>query len=190
VSIKQTLILAVILILLAGYIVFLRLTKPVEKYEAPPEVWSVKEEAIEHITVRVPRKDKQIAFFLDKKEDKWRFDDKTKNPVDLKRWGGIVLLVSGPQSKKILAQKVENLAEFGLADPQMIITLGVKGLKDPLDIIFGNRTPHKDNFYVKLKHSNPVYLINDTFCEVLMRLAQEPPILPLIKARAKAKAKE
>jgi len=187
VSIKQTLILAVILILLAGYIVFLRLTKPVEKYEAPPEVWSVKEEAIEHITVRVPRKDKQIAFFLDKKEDNWRFDDKTKNLVDLKRWGGIVLLVSGPHSKKILAQKVENLAEFGLTDPQMIITLGVKGLKDPLDIIFGNRTPHKDNFYVKLKHSDPVYLINDTFCEVLMRLAQEPPIPPLIKARAKAK---
>jgi hypothetical protein len=187
VSFKQTLIFAVILILLAGYIVYLQVTKPEEKYEAPPEVWSVKEEAIEHITVRLPREDKQISFFLDKKEDKWRFDDEKKHPVDLKRWGGIVLLVSGPQSKKILAQKVEDLVEFGLADPRMIITLGVQGLKDPLDIVFGNRTPHKDNFYVKLRHSDPVYLINDTFCEVLMRLATEPPIPPLIKARAKAK---
>ena len=188
-SFRQTLIFAGILILLAGYILFFHIKKPKEKYEKPPEVWSVKEEDIERIRIRLPRKDKKISFFLDRKEDEWHFDDKSKTPVDLKRWGGIVLLVSGPQSKKMLAQKIEKLEEFGLTDPQMIITLGVRSLKDPLDILFGDRTPNKDQFYVKLKHSNPVYLINDTFCEVLMRLALEPPVPPLIKAKRKALGK-
>ena len=124
------------------------------------------------------------------KEDKWHIDDATKTPVDLKRWGGIVMLVSGPHSKKMLAQKINNLEEFGLSEPQMIITLGVRGLKNPLEILFGERTPSKDLFYVKLKHSNPVYLIDDTFCGVLMRLATEPPVPPLIKVRRQAQGKK
>lgn len=188
-SFKQTLIFAGILILLAGYIVFLKINKPEERWAEPPEVWYVEEDDIERIRVQLPHKNEQISFFLSRKEDKWHIDDSPKTPVDRKRWGGIVMLVSGPQSKKMLAQKIDNLEEFGLSEPQMIISLGVRGLKDPLDILIGERTPHKDHFYVKLRHSDPVYLIDDTFCEVLMRLATEPPIPPLIKVRRKAEKK-
>ena len=183
---KQTIIFAGIFILLAGYVYFFHINKPEEELRQPPEVWSVIEEDIEHIKVRLPRQDKQISFSLDRKKEKWHIDDKEKTPVFMKRWGGIVLLVSGPQSKKLLAEKVEDLKQFGLSDPPMVITLGVRGLKDSLDIIFGERTPQKDQFYVKMRHSDRVYLINDTFTEVLMRLANEPPIPPLIKAKREA----
>ena len=179
---KPTLILVCILILLAGAVYYFYLTKPGQKQEARPEIWSVDEGKIHHITIRLPHQKKRIAFFQDK-EEHWRFDDETKQAVDLKRWGGIVILVSGPKSKRLIAEKVGDLVEFGLTDPQMAVTLGVKGRKDPLEILFGGQTPEEDHYYVKLKHSPPVYLIHSTYVQVLMRLVLEPPLPPVIKSR-------
>lgn len=188
-SFKQTVILLGVLILLTGSIFYIHYTVPEKKEEKGPEIWSVEEEDIEHIRIRIPHKDKEIAFFKGK-DEKWYFDDQTKHPVYLKRWGGIVLLVSGPKSKRMIAEKVDNLAEYGFGNPQMIIDLGVKGRNGPLQILFGDRTPKKDQFYVKLAHSSPVYIIASIYCEVLMRLALEPPIPPLIKARTLKEAQD
>ena len=179
---KSTLILACILILLTGAVYYFHLTKPGQKREGRPEIWSVDEGKIHHITIRLPHQKKTIAFFLDQ-DERWRFDDDTKQAVDLKRWGGIVILVSGPKSKRLIAENVKDQAEFGLTDPQMVVILSVKGRKDPLEILFGGRTPEEDHFYVKLKHSSPVYLISSTYVQVLMRLVLEPPLPPVIKSR-------
>lgn len=173
-SYKSTLILAAVLILLAGAVYYLYLTKPVQKQEERPEIWSVEGEKIYHITVRLPHLKKTIAFFQDR-EERWHFDDETRQAVDPKRWGGIVALVSGPKSKRMIAAKVENLEEFGLTDPRMVVILAVRGRKDPLEILFGGRTPGEDHVYVKLKNDSPVYLIHSTFYQVLERLVLEPP---------------
>ena len=187
-SFKQTLIFAGVLILLAGCIFYLKFTAPEQKEERGPEIWSVEEEKINHISIRLPRERKE-ASFLQHKDGRWRFDDRTRHPVDMKRWGGIVLLVSGPESKRMIAEKAENLDEYGFDDPQLVVVLGVRGRKDPLKIHFGDRTPMKDHFYVKLEHSAPVYIMPSIYCEVLMRLVLEPPIPPLIKARILKEAK-
>ena len=173
-SFKPTLILAGILILLAGYLVYFHLAKPGEKKEERPQIWSVEEEKIDQITIRLPREQKTVAFFKDK-DERWRFDDQTRQPVDIKRWGGIVTLVSGPKSKRLIAEKAEDLKEYDLNNPRMIVVLGIKDRKDPLEILFGGLTPQGDQYYVKLKHSPPVYIIHSTYCEVLMRLVLEPP---------------
>jgi hypothetical protein len=165
---------ACILILLAGAVYYFHLTKPSAKQESPPEIWSVDEAKIHHITIDLPHQKKKIAFFQDK-EEHWRFDDKTRQAVDLKRWGGIVILVSGPKSKRLIAEKAGDLVEFGLTDPQMVVILGVKGRKDPLEILFGGQTPGEDHYYVKLKHGTPVYLVHSTYVQVLRRLVLEPP---------------
>jgi len=174
VSFKPTLILAGILILLAGYLVYFHLAKPEVKQDERPEIWSVEEEKIHQITIRLPHEKKTIAFFKDK-DERWRFDDATRSPVDIKRWGGIVALVSGPKSKRMIALKVEDLEEYGFTDPSMIVVLGIQDRKDPLEILFGERTPQEDQYYVKLKHKDPVYIMHSNYCEVLMRLALEPP---------------
>ncbi len=167
-------ILAGILVLLAGVVYYFHLTLPGQKQRERPEIWSIDGQKIYHITVRLPHQKKTIAFFQDKDEH-WRFDDETRRPVDPKRWGGIVFLVSGPKSKRLIAQKVDDLEEYGLIDPQMVVILEVRGRKDPLEILFGVRTPGEDQFYVKLKNSPSVYLIPDTYVQVLERLVLEPP---------------
>jgi len=184
VNFKYTLILAGVLIVLAGYIAFLQTRKP-EREEPPPEVWSVEENDIRRIELRLPREGKKEAFILGD-DDKWYFDDESRTPVDIKRWGGIVLLVSSPQSKRMIADKVENLADFGLTDPRLIISLGVRNREHDLDVMIGDPTPHKDFYYVKLRNGDPLYLVNNTFVEVFTRLVNEPPVPPLIQERKKA----
>ena len=127
-SYKLTLILAGILILLAGVVFYFHLTLPGQKQKERPEIWSIDGEKIYHITIRLPHQKKTIAFFQDKDEH-WRFDDETRHPVDPKRWGGIVILVSGPKSKRLIAEKVEDLEEYGLTDPQMVVILGLEDEK-------------------------------------------------------------
>lgn len=174
-SYKSTLILAGVLILLVGVAYYFNLTKPVQKQEERPEIWSVDGEKIHRITVRLLHPpQKTIAFFQDQ-EERWRFDDETRQSVDPKRWGGIVALVSGPKSKRMIAEQVKDLEEYGLTEPRMVVLLGVRGRENPLEILFGALTPGEDHVYVKLKNNSPVYLIHSTFFQVLERLVLEPP---------------
>lgn len=179
---KLTVILFGVLIVLAGAVFFSHEPTPGKKNEKGPEIWSVDEEKIERIRIRLPHEGKEIAFFKDK-DEKWRFDDRIKHPVDMKRWGGIVLLVSSPNSKRIIAENMENPGEYGFISPQMIIHLGVRDRDDPLEIRFGDHTPRKDRIYVSLKDGSDVYIIAEIYFSVLKRLALEPPLPPLVKAR-------
>jgi len=189
VSYKQTLILAGVLILLAGYLFFFRNTGPGEQKKAGPKIWSVDDDDIRRISIELPRENKRVSFFEDKDET-WRFDDETRYPVDIGRWGGIALLVSGYPAKRKIAEKAEDLGEYGLAKPQMVLTLSVRGLKDPLEILFGDRTPNQEQVYAKMRQGDTVYMVHHSFCDVLRRLVLEPPLPPLIKARISRETKE
>ncbi len=63
----------------------------------------------------------------------------------------------------------------------MVVTLGLQDQENPLIIHFGSLTPKGDQYYVKIKDQPTVYIMHDNYCEVLMRLAQEPPYPPFVK---------
>ena len=97
--------------------------------------------------------------------------------MDVERWGGgIPLLLSGPGTDRVISENAteEQLAEFGLAQPQMEITLTLED-GDTLIIRIGDRTPSGDTFYVQVPNSNDVCLVDYTWYEVLKRLVKEPP---------------
>jgi len=182
-SFRLTGILILLLAMIAGSIYYLRVNQPEKKEEERPEIWDVDEKKINRLEIRLAREKKQIAFFLDKGEDKWFFDDYRKTPLDKKRWGGIIFLLTNPKGKRKIADKADNLDKYGLRRPQTIIALGLDNIDKPFEILIGDPTPQKDQFYVKLGHSHPIYLVNNTFVEVINRLVNEPPIHPLTKAK-------
>ncbi len=137
---------------------------------------------IQHIVIRLPREDKSEAFVKISQGNKfpWYFDDPQRSAVDVARWGGgIPLLLSGPGAERVIAENVmeEKLAEFGLAQPQMEITLTIED-GDILNITLGDRTPSGDAFYIQGPNSNDVALVDYTWYEVLERLVREPPYAP------------
>jgi len=182
-SVRLTGILILVLAITAGLVFYLRVSQPEKTEEDRPEIWAVDEKKIDRLEINLVKEKKQIAFFLDKDKDKWFFDDYRKTPLDKKRWGGIIFLLSNPKGKRKIADRAENLDAYGLGRPKTIISLGIDNKDKPLEILIGDPTPQKDQFYVKLGHSDPIYLVNSSFVEVIDRLVSEPPINPLTKAR-------
>ena len=177
---RNILILLVILISLGVYYYFFNTSEPpLEKEEPWVSVWLIEMDEIQHIEIRLPREDKGEAFVKIKEDGKfpWYFDDPQRSEVDVARWGGgIPLLLSGPGAERVITKNAtsEKFAEFGLAQPQMEITLTLED-GDILNIKVGDRTPDGNAFYVQAPGSNNICLVDHTWYEVLERLVKEPP---------------
>jgi len=174
------LILLIILLALGGYFYFSNDSEPSPQVEPRAFLWNIEMGGIQHIEIRLPREDKSVAFVKISQEGKfpWYFDDPQRSEVDVARWG-IEFLLTGPGAERVIAKNAteEKLTEFGLAQPQMEITLILED-GDILNIAVGDRTPDGINYYVQAPGSNDVALVDYTWYEVLERLVREPPYAP------------
>jgi hypothetical protein len=176
---RSILILLAILLALGGYFYFANPPQPAAKAEPQLYAWLIDMEVIQHIEIRLPREDKSEAFIKIREGDKfpWYFDNPQRSEVNQERWGGgIPLLLSGPGVDRVIARNAteEKLAEFGLAQPQMEITLTLED-GNILDIIVGDKTPDGNNFYVQVPDSNDVATVDISWYNVMERLVKEPP---------------
>lgn len=177
---RSILILLIILLALGGYFYFFNEPEPPPEEKEPRVfVWLIGMEEIVHIEIRLPREDKSEAFIKIPagSEFPWHFDDTEKTKVDIARWGGgIPLLLSGPGAERIIVKDAteEKLAEFGLTQPQMEITLTLED-GDILNIRIGDRTPDGNTYYVQNLDFDDIALVDYTWYEVLERLVKEPP---------------
>jgi len=181
-KLRNILVLLVILLALGGYFYFSSIPQPAPKPNPELFVWSIGMEEIQHIEIALPREGKSQAFIKIEKEHEfpWYFDDPQRSDMNVERWGGgIPLLLSGPKADRVISENttLEKLAEFGLTQPQMKITLTLEG-GDTLNIVVGDRTPSGNAFYVQVPDSNDVCLVDYTWYEVLERLVKEPPYAP------------
>jgi len=168
-----------ILIALGAYFYFSNIPEPTPPPEPMPYAWSVSDEELQNIVIRLPHEGKSESFV--KHADRyWYFDDPPGPKVDMKRWGGgIPLILSGPGAKRIIAKDAteEKLTEFGLTQPQMEIDLTLKN-EDIIEVSVGDSTPDGGAHYVKTQASNDVYLVDYSWYLVLERLVKEPPYPP------------
>lgn len=176
---RSILILLAILLALGGYFYFANPPQPASKEEPQLYAWLIDMEEIQHIEIRLPREDKSEAFINIREGDKfpWYFDNPQRSEVDQERWGGgIPLLLSGPGVERVIAKNAteEKLAEFGLTQPLMEITLTLEDGKI-MNIRVGDSAPDGHAFYVQSPDSNDVALVDYTWYEVLERLVNEPP---------------
>ena len=166
---------AVLAGLAASYFIFKppRTEPPVETKQM---VWSVEMMELTAITVSLPAKEKSEAWT--KHDDKFWYFDKPDGPkVDMQRWGGgIPLLLSGPAADRLITEEStdEQLEIYGLADPNMEITLGLEN-GDIINIEVGDVTPAGQTYYVKLANSRHVYTVDYSWYDVFERLVLDPP---------------
>jgi len=176
---QNILILLIILLFTGGIFYFLDMPEPPEQAEVQHYVWIIEMEEIEHIDIELPRAGQKQSFIKISQGDQfpWFFDDEARSPVDAARWGGgIPLLLSGPGAGRIIAYDApaEKLAEFGLAEPKMLITLQLTDGKT-MAINVGDATPNGAYYYVQAPATNDVALVDYTWYDVLERLVTEPP---------------
>lgn len=137
----------------------------------PPgtRLYAVPQEAI--LTVTVQTRAAMVTF--ERQGETWYFADENLIPVNLDRWGGVVLLLSGPEVERRLPTP-GALSEFGLDEPD-IINIGLAGDRHE-EVRLGAETPDGRNVYAQLGSGSDVALVNEPWARVLRRLADEPPL--------------
>ena len=173
---RSLLILAIVLI---GSAAFFYST---QKNEIPPPVeprhflWDVDMDELARMAISLPIIGKQEAWV--KHEDRyWYFDQHEGAKVNIERWGGgIPLLLSGPGTERMIADNAseKQLGLFGLLEPLMQIDLTLENKRE-IKIDVGDNTPDAKAFYVKLRNSNDIYTIHESWYHVMERLVLDPP---------------
>jgi hypothetical protein len=145
-------------------------------------IWDIEMDDIEHITISLPREGLSESFIKISKEDTfpWYFDDEENSAVDVERWGGgIPLLLSGPGADRVIAEDAspEKIAEFGLDNPSMQITLKlVDGSTMNIDV--GDAAPSMMTYYVRAPNTSDVAIVDSSWYGILSGIVKEPPYAP------------
>ena len=113
--VRFALLLAVAVVVVAVWTLVLDGDEEQEDVSAPTRLYTVPQDEIMSVTVRTETA--RVAF--ERGNEGWRFADAPLVPVNLDRWGGIVLLLSGPEVERLLAPP-SNLDQFGLDSPSAI----------------------------------------------------------------------
>ena len=122
------------------------------------------------VNVSVQTETRTVMF--ERRDDGWYFAD-SPVPVNLDRWGGVVLLLSGPEVERRLAAP-SVLSEFGLDEPGIVSVGLAEG--SHVEVRLGAETPDGRNVYTQLEGKSEVVLVNEPWARVLRRLAAEPPL--------------
>ena len=119
---------------------------------------------------------------------RWHFDTTDGDPVDRARWGGVTLLLSGPQHVRELAGAAAHLDRYGLVSPDTVIRIGVAGGVGGVVVRLGDRTPDGGENYAQKDDDPGVYLIDSTWGEALTKLVREPPYQTLWSTESEVSA--
>ena len=176
-NIRTTFILLATLILVAGYLLLEdspASEDAVASGESAPWFYTTSMEDIERIAVSVGS---QEAAFVSESIGSWFFDEPQGPPVDIARWGGITLLLGGPQTKRVVRDSVDDPSLFGLDDPSITIEVDLTGDRS-FKILLGATTPDGTYHYAQRQGDDRLYLVDALWGQVLSRLAINPPFPP------------
>lgn len=120
------------------------------------------------------------ATFRRGADGSWAFDADPPLPVNPDRWGGVTLLLSGPEVERVLVAPDTGGAanggadEFGLDAPSAVVRVGLAD-GSAVTARLGDRTPDGRNVYAQVEGREAVALVNAPWGEALTRLATDPP---------------
>ncbi len=142
--------------------------EPAPEEQPAARLYAVEQDAVAGVRVRTAEGE---AVF-ERGPEGWRFASNPLLPVNLDRWGGIVLLLSGPQTDRVLPDPADP-AEYGLDAPWTVAVRLADGQETTVRL--GAATPDGEHYYAKVEGRAGVALVNAPWGDTLARLVSEPP---------------
>ena len=164
-------ILLVLVAVVGGYVLIFELNRRPEKEPDPPFFYDV--ELTDITNVSITYQDQEQSFT--KVDSNWFFKD-SGEPVNLQRWSGIPLLLTGPRAARVLKEELDDAQEYGLDPPQTYITVTLKDGRQ-ISVLLGDKTPDGLSHYAHVVGFSPLYLVSATWGDVINRVVTEPPII-------------
>lgn len=165
-NVKKIAFLSTILLLLVGFYYFyeVRYTgKQKEKADSSKKVLNIKAEEIECIRLKKPKD----TVVLEKKDNEWFLVEPVKARADTWAVGQIIDRLSNETWEREVNPLPEDLSDFGLADPEIEVTLSGKGLSEPYKVFMGTESPTGSMRYVRVNQEERVLLVYDRLKDVL-----------------------
>ena len=147
-SFKKTLIFLAILLALGGYYYVVEVKMAAKKQEAETvnkRLFSVKKDEITTLTLK--RADGEIV--LKKGETGWQMEQPVAAAADGAEVDRLLTAFADAQRDKTIADKAENLEEFGLNAPEFVIT-ATNAANASFSVSLGKETPTASGFYAKV----------------------------------------
>lgn len=173
-SIRTTLVLAIILSLIAGYFGLAQVRDFDLSSEEQPWFYTVTEEDIDRISINSDGAEQSFIKVPGQASGGWVFEDVHQIPVDYARWGGVTLLLSGPRTHRLFVEADHEGVDFGLESPQTVIDMRLRGGRD-VRLSLGNWTPDRGYNYSINRGDERLYLVDASWGLVLGALATTPP---------------
>ena len=141
-----------------------------------PWAWRIDDDAIVHI--KVTHQDETFEYEKDLGRGKWYIvDGSRREEVYQQKWAGTPLLLSGPRVNRVLAENIENAAQYGLDPPESTIVITEEtGLA--YEFWLGNETPDEEYNYMRLVGDPKLFTVPEIWATVVNRLVTEPPFIP------------
>jgi hypothetical protein len=163
VKFSGTLIAALILILLVGYLYFFQ-TKKQNKEEKQRVFPALNESQINEIDLKYP----SYVLVCRKDEGKWFiFEDSEKFKADDKIISNMAENISQMKIEKVVSEGAKDLAGFGLDNPEAEVD--AKTPEKVYRISIGSESPTGSGTYVRVSNESRIFLVNGSSVEGFLK---------------------
>src|SRR5574340_633484 len=158
-----TLVAALILVLLGGYLYFFQIRKPGEgeKQRVFP---AVNERQIVEIDLKYP----SYTLVIRKDEERWFvFEDSKKFKVDDKIVSKMAENISQMKIEKVVTEDAKDMAGFGLDNPEVEVNAKIPDRE--YHILIGSESPTGSGTYIRMDDGSRIILVNENSVEGFLR---------------------
>jgi hypothetical protein len=158
---KPLLVLVVLLAGLGAYIYFVESKKPAGG--APPDtqkIFSVKSDDIAEVSVKASRGDRTT---LKKVNGAWQITDPLTTAADEAEVSGVVTNLATVDASRTVDENPSNLAQYGLADPRIVVGFKTADGKLSRQLFIGDKTATLGDLYAKVQNEKKVFLIASSY---------------------------
>ena len=163
---KKIVLLSTILLLLAGFYYFYEVRhkgQQEEKAASSRQVLKIKDDEIDCVRI-MKSKD---TLVLEKRNETWFLAQPIRARADAWAVGHIINTLADGTWEREVSPLPKNLADFGLADPEIEVTLSGKGLSGPSKLLIGAENPTGNMRYVRVGEEERVLLVYARFKDAL-----------------------
>ncbi len=142
---------------LGSYIYFVERKRPEPTSEKPKEkVFTFDRAKVNAITLAPQGSD---PIRLVKEKDAWRMTAPSDVAADSSQVDSLLSSLESLESEEVVTESPGALGDYGLDKPKSTVTLGLEGVKDPLVLAVGEKTPDGGALYAKTPARARVFTI-------------------------------
>ena len=171
-NLRLSIALVAVLVLFGGTFLVIRFTGTQERTTDQPWLFRIDDGAINHIVAT--HKDQTVNYEKKPGSLKWFILEDPELPVNIDKWSGTPLLLSGPRVNRVLSDAFDDPDSYGLDPPDTIVKVTARGGQG-FEFHMGVTTPDGSNTYARLVGFPQLFTVPTVWAQVISGLATEPP---------------